>query len=49
MGVARGGSILLLLASTVRAEERDEAACQALGFAPSLLCPSCDKVRHREA
>ena len=41
MGVARAG--LLLVAATASAEP-DEAACRALGFAPSLLCSACDKL-----
>jgi hypothetical protein len=40
---ARAVAALLLVAG-VRGEEHDEAACRALGFAPSLVCSSCDKL-----
>jgi len=33
-----------LLAATAAAEPPSEAACRALGFAPSLLCSSCAKL-----
>ena len=34
---------VVLLLGAARAEP-DEAACRALGFAPSLLCSSCDRL-----
>ena len=41
MGVFRAALPLLVAAA---AAERDEANCTALGFAPALLCSSCDKL-----
>ena len=34
---------VVLLLGTARAEA-DEVACRKLGFAPSLLCSSCDRL-----
>ena len=33
-----------LLVAAAAAERQDEATCRSLGFAPSLLCSSCDKL-----
>ena len=35
---------ILLVVSAASAQAPDEAACKALGFAPTLLCSACDKL-----
>ena len=40
MGVA----CVALLVAGAAASKPDEAACRSLGFAPSLVCSSCDKL-----
>ena len=48
MGVAAPLRALLLVGAAAGAEDAeqrlDEAACRALGFGPSLLCSSCDRL-----
>ena len=48
VGVTAPLRALLLVGAAAGAEESaeklDEAACRALGFGPSLLCSSCDKL-----
>ena len=45
---AQALGVVLIASAVSGAEEssskRDEAACAALGFAPSLLCSACDKL-----
>ena len=42
MGYSR--CCLTLLVASAAADGPDEAACRELGFAPSLVCSSCDKL-----
>ena len=48
MGVVASLRALLLVGAAAGAEDAeqrlDEAACRALGFGPSLLCSSCDRL-----
>ena len=44
MGVSRATCVALLVAGVAADSKPDEAACRALGFAPSLVCSGCDKL-----